>query len=188
MDSKQKLIFLSTLTGMLSQAIDEMLIEVKKVDSQEIAKNLSRAKKLIIKSRVFGIHTNQVSEISTLFRDIILKLRQYNNIPNIEEITKEADVTLKNILDLSGKDEYILLLTALYITKNTPKEDIGLIHMQRKAERLYDEAVEIFNKEYDRKVITTSGKIAKTILDYIIDNKKIPYSIKSSSPNWSKNH
>lgn len=176
--------YLIALTALLQLGVKDML-EGSEVTTDLVIKNIKQAEKKLRADDNYKEHIMEVIELIKLFKRLSNKVNKINKKEAIL-IAKEIDTTLKEILDLQREDEYIMLITALYIGKKIPIDTIDDRLLQEKYSRLYDTVVEILSKHHNYKVIRTSGKMAETIIDYLLHNKRIQYSIKKTKPRWVK--
>lgn len=176
--------YLIALTALLQMGISDML-EQSEVTTDLVLRNIKQAEKKLRADENYKEHIAEVIELIKLFKRLSNKLNKLNKQEALK-IAKEVDNTLKEILDLSKEDEYIMLITALYLGKNMQISSIDDKLIQEKCDRLYNTVIEILSKHHSREVIRTSGKIAETIIDYIVNNKKIPYTIKRNKPSWAR--
>lgn len=176
--------YLIALTALMQIGVSD-LIASSEVTIDLILKDTKKAEKLLRRDKDYKEHIAEVIEIIKLYKRLSNMLNKLEKKEALK-IAKEIDNTLKEILDLSKDDEYIILITALYLGKNTPLETLEYKLIQEKCERLYDKVVEVLSKHHSKEVIRTSGKIAQTIIDYIVNNKKIPYTVKKIKPKWAR--
>ncbi len=177
--------YLIALAGLLQLGINDLFTS-SKVNADLIVTNFKKAEKLIRKDDNFKDSLVTVLDIAKLFKDVIYKVRNSANQTEAKTIGKEVDDIFAQILDLNQDDEYIVLVTALYVGARLPKNDLDSILIAEKCERLYNTVIEILSPHHSREVFRTSAKMGQVVVDYLLHGKKINFSIKKQKPKWAK--
>ena len=176
--------YLIGFAGLLQMGVND-LFTTQGINAGLILKDFKKFTKLLRKNKDFEKHYFEVFEIAKLFRDTIQKMHSTHNKATAGAEAKEIDKVLKEILDMSKDDEYIILISALYIGKNIPLLDLEYRRLNSKSEWLYSKVVEIVGVNHDSEVVRASAKIGQVVTDYLLHNKKINYSIKKVKPKWA---
>ena len=173
--------YYTVFTALLLESIKEML-EQTEVDNAMILHQPQKAEKLI--RRHISDNVLEVVSIVELYRDSMKYLTQIATKAEALSAAKRADQIFARILDIDGY--YIQLIVALYIGMNVEKSGLQNNLIQRKAERLYNDVIDVLGKKYDRETIRSSIKVGEVIVAYLKEGKQIPFSIKSQKAHWRK--
>lgn len=175
--------FLIIYVGLLNAELNEIL-QTYNISISELLNNKKKTIKTLKKNE--KEHFQFLSDLIDLFLKSLEELNRNSYKTEATSIAKELDKEIQFLLDLTKEDEYILLLSALFVAYKMPTDSITLRLLREKAERLFDEAVSIFSKNYSPTVIRNSYKVGQTIVDYLNTGKKIHYSVKKQLPSWAK--
>ena len=175
---------LIAFAGLMQMGVND-LFTPQGVDAGLVLKDFKRFNKLLKKNDGFKKHYFEVYEIAKLFRDTIDKLHRLSSKAEAGAVAKEVDEVLKKILDMNEEDEYIILISALFIGKNLPQDDLELRRLNRMSDYLYNKVVEIVGVHHDSEVVRNSAKIGQVVVDYLKDGKQVNFSSKKQKPKWA---
>ena len=175
--------FLIAYVGLLNAEIGEIL-KGYNLSIQDVLKDKNKAFKALRKQE--KEHLGYLLDLLDFFVKSTQELNALSFKSEAVSLAKKIDEDGKLLLDLTEQDEYILLISALYIAYKMPHESLSLKLLAEKAERLFDEAVSIFGKVHGAEVVRNSYKVGQTIVDYFESGKKIHFSIKKQRPKWAK--